>query len=494
MPSSSDRKEDYQKSLKATGITGLAQIFQIAIKIINTKVVAILLGPAGVGIIGLFQSSVVLISTVSGLGLGNSAVRDVAKADKEGDSERISLTIQSLRRLVWITGTAGAIFCLLAGGWLSRISFNSDEYSLSFRILGLMVLLNQVSAGQLALLQGLRKLKELALVSVIGSAAGLAVACPLYWWFGISGIVPALILLSIVPVLVAYFYSSRITLASLPFSLEKFRETALPMLKLGASTMLSSLALVLVMWLIRIMVQRKFGLQGVGQFQAGWGVTTIYLQMIFQAMGRDYYPRLSGHAGDKSGMQKLVNQQLHLALLLGTPLLLLAMTAAPLIIRLLYSSSFQGAVSQLQWLAFGTLFKLISWPLGFVLLALRKSTVYLITECISSAIFLILTIGLTDIFGLDGIGLAYSLNYILYAGIVLISARKFIRFGFDGDSIQFLIISTLACIIVFYSVFVRQNTLIFFTSVTVTTGVSAFYLVKLNQLTGILKSLWVRIR
>ena len=494
MEERSTNKKTYQESLKATSITALAQIVQIAVKMINTKFVAVLLGPLGVGTIGLFQSSISLISTISGLGLGSSAVRDVARAHKEGDWETIGLTIQTLRRLVWITGMAGAIFCLLAGGWLSQISFNSDEHSLSFRILGLMVLFNQVSAGQMALLQGLRMLKEMTLAAVIGTVAGLIFAGPIYWWLGDSGIVPALLVLSMVPVLVAYYFSGKLPLKKWNFSFEKFREIAIPMVKLGASTMLSNLFMLLALWLTRIIVQRKFGLSGVGQFQAGWGVTTIYLQMIFQAMGRDYYPRLSGIAGDNMGMNRLVNEQLHLALLLGTPLLLLAMISAPWIITFLYSSGFQAAISQLQWLAFGTLFKLISWPLGFILLALRKSTVYLVTESLAAALFLLLVLPLIEIFGMNGIGIAYSINYILYFFVVFFAAIKIINFQFDSKSLLLLIISSIFCLFAMYSNFFYPSKLLVFLSVLFSAGLTFFYFKELNQLTGLIQSIWSRFK
>ena len=487
-------KARYQESLKASGISGLAQAIQIILKMANTKLVAILLGPAGVGTIGLFQSGINLVSTISSLGIGNSAVRDIAKANKEENPQEISLTIFTLRRLVWISGLIGALFCLIAGSWLSQLSFNSEEYAWSFRILGLMVLLNQISAGQMALLQGLRRLRELAYVSVIGSAAGLLIAGPIYWWFGISGIVPALLLLSAVPVISAYYFSSRISLKKTSFSKVKFLHKAKPMVTLGVSTMLSGLVLILAMWLIRILVQRKFGLEALGQFQAGWGVTTIYLQLIFQAMGRDYYPKLSGMAGDHLAMNKQVNEQIHLSLLLGTPLLLFAIVAAPWIIKLLYSNGFNGAISQLQWLAFGTIFKLISWPLGFILLALRKSTAYFITESSAAGFLTLLVSWFIDFVGMDGIGLAYAIHYVFYFLLVWILARKFVVFRFDGRSKILLLTSILGCGLIFYIVYCLNELSMFLISVCISVGISIIYFIKLNQLTGIFSLLWKRIR
>jgi PST family polysaccharide transporter len=494
MSNSNKEENSYKSSLKATGITGLAQVIQIIIKIVNTKVIAFLLGPTGVGIIGMFQSTTNLINTISGLGLGSSAVRDIAQAVKQEDDEKISHTILTLRRLVWITGLVGAFFCVLAGPWLSQLSFNSEMYATEFRILGVMVFLSQITAGQMALLQGFRRLKEMAMASVLGGLAGLIFAVPLYWYFGIKGIVPALVILAIVPVVVAWWLAKGIRITRQSISQEKFRQVAIPMVKLGISTMLSGLAFFLSMWLIRILVQRQFGLTAVGQFQAGWGVTTIYLQMIFQAMGRDYFPRLAGMAENPKAMVKQVNEQMHLALLMGTPLLLFAIMGAPWIIQFLYSSKFEEAIPQLQWLALGTLFKLISWPLGFVLLALRKSTVYFFTETFAAAGFLLLSFLLMKPFGLHGVGMAYTLNYILYAIIVLVAARNFIGFQIDKRSLQYLLISLFGIGLVFFSFNVVSQQIFYFLALIISLGISFVYLRKLDQLTGLFKSIWNRIR
>ena len=494
MSNSNKEENSYKSSLKATGITGLAQVIQIIIKIVNTKVIAFLLGPSGVGIIGMFQSTTNLINTISGLGLGSSAVRDIAQAVKQEDDEKISHTLITLRRLVWVTGLLGAFFCLLGGPWLSQISFNSKMYAMEFRILGVMVFLSQITAGQMALLQGFRRLKEMAMASVLGGLAGLIFAIPLYWYFGIKGIVPALVLLAIVPVVVAWWLAKRINFSHHPINKGQFRQFALPMLRLGISTMLSGLAFFLSMWIIRILVQRQFGTAGVGQFQAGWGVTTIYLQMIFQAMGRDYFPRLAGMAENPKAMVKQVNEQMHLALLMGTPLLLIAIIGAPWIIHFLYSSKFEEAIPQLQWLALGTLFKLISWPLGFVLLALRKSTVYFFTETFAAAGFLLLSYLLIKPFGMHGVGMAYTLNYILYVIIVLVAARNFIGFRIDKRSLQYLIISMSGIAFVFFSFNVVSQQLFYFLALIISVGIAFVYLYKLDQLTGFFKSIWNRIR
>ena len=84
--------------LKSTAVFGSAQIIIVLVGIFRTKILAILLGPIGVGISGLYQSVLDLFKTASGLGLGYSGVRDIAEASATKNNNRISVVILTLRR------------------------------------------------------------------------------------------------------------------------------------------------------------------------------------------------------------------------------------------------------------------------------------------------------------------------------------------------------------------------------------------------------------
>ncbi len=94
----------YRSIFKATSLFGGLQVYQILIGIIKSKFIAILLGPAGMGIMGLYQSTLDLIKSISAFGLEQSAVRDISEANGSGNTIRISRTISTVRRLVWLTG------------------------------------------------------------------------------------------------------------------------------------------------------------------------------------------------------------------------------------------------------------------------------------------------------------------------------------------------------------------------------------------------------
>ncbi len=76
--------------MKATALFGGVQIFNIFIQIIRSKVVATLLGPAGMGIMGLLNSTIDIIGKSTNFGLGLSAVKNIAAANSTKNKEQFS--------------------------------------------------------------------------------------------------------------------------------------------------------------------------------------------------------------------------------------------------------------------------------------------------------------------------------------------------------------------------------------------------------------------
>ena len=114
--------------MKATGLFGGTQVFTILCSIIKTKLVAIWLGAEGVGIIGLYNNTVEMISSLTRLGIGTSSVRDLSKAFKSGDESRFAELVSVVRRWIWFTGLLGAVVMLTFAPLLSRYTFGDDTH------------------------------------------------------------------------------------------------------------------------------------------------------------------------------------------------------------------------------------------------------------------------------------------------------------------------------------------------------------------------------
>ena len=200
----------YRSSFMATLLFSGVQIYQILIRIIKSKFVALFIGPAGMGIASLIRSTTDTISAATNLGLNTSSVKTISAANRDGDKMQIARNVIAQRRLIWITGIIGMLVCAILAPIWSQTSFGNSDYILSFVIVSSIILLEQLNKGELALLQGLQKKKQLARANVIGQTLNAAITIPLYYLFGIKAIVAALVSGSVISLFTSLFFSRRI--------------------------------------------------------------------------------------------------------------------------------------------------------------------------------------------------------------------------------------------------------------------------------------------
>ncbi len=204
-----EEQSSYRQIFKATSLFGGVQVFNILIGIVRVKFVAVLLGAAGVGIMGLLNAPLQLIISITGLGIAFSAVRDVSEANGTGDQGKIAVVIKTLGRWSWFTGLLGAVITITLAPLLSKWTFGNHEYTWAFIWLSVTLLLQAISKGQSAILQGTRRLKDMAKAGVIGSLLGLVTSIPLYYLYGLQGIVPAMIITAITGLVLSWYFSDR---------------------------------------------------------------------------------------------------------------------------------------------------------------------------------------------------------------------------------------------------------------------------------------------
>ena len=240
--------------MKATALFGGVQIFNIFIQIIRSKVVATLLGPAGMGIMGLLNSTIDIIGKSTNFGLGLSAVKNIAAANSTKNKEQFSLIVIAFRRLVYLTGLLGMLVGIFLSPWLSLLTFGNKDYTLAFILISSTLLFSQLSKGQRVILQGMRKLKYLARANILGSSISLLITIPLYYSLGIDGIVPGIIVSSLITLIISWFYLNKISINPIKVSWSQTIGQGKSMAKMGFMLALSSLLTVGVSYIIRVSV------------------------------------------------------------------------------------------------------------------------------------------------------------------------------------------------------------------------------------------------
>ncbi|MXV38993.1 oligosaccharide flippase family protein [Flavobacteriaceae bacterium Ap0902] len=443
----SKERSSYRQIMKATSIFGGVQVFDIILKLIRSKIVATLLGPAGMGIIGLLDSTLGLISTATNFGLGTSAIRDISEATNTNNKDKIDRTVSIMKKLVWLTGLLGMVITIILSPLLSKITFGNYDYTIAYIILSLVVLVRQLTSGQNILLRGLRKLPWLAKANILGSIVGLIITVPLYYNFGVDGIVPSLVITALAILGIQYFYGNKVKIDKITLSFKQALAEGKGMLRLGIMLSLSGFISMSVSYFVRVFISQTGDVDDVGLYNAGFSIIGTYVGLIFTAMGTDYYPRLSQVSNDNVESKTIINQQAEIAILILAPILLLFLVYINWIVILLYTEEFTPINDMILYAAIGMLFKAVSWSISYVILAKGNTKLFFWNELAFNAYMLLLNMIGYKYYGLSGLGVSFLITYILYLVQVYILASRKYEFSFNTPFMKIFGIQLLLAIV-----------------------------------------------
>ena len=205
-----ERDESYSHVLKYTGVFGSVQGLNVLIGLVRNKFVAMLLGPGGMGLVSLFNTTVQLLSQATNLGLAMSAVRRISEYYDAGDMQQVERYVKMVRGWCVLTALLGMLVCVVLGPFLSNATFSWGNHTLHFVLLAPAIGMLAITGGETAILKGLRKLGALALVQIIAALASLVIAIPIYYFFWQAGIVPVIVLMAFVTMCATLWFSWRV--------------------------------------------------------------------------------------------------------------------------------------------------------------------------------------------------------------------------------------------------------------------------------------------
>ena len=430
---------DSSRSLiRSMAVIGGAQAINILVSILRIKVLAILLGPTGVGLLSIYSSLQGMIGTAAGLGMGSSGVRQIASVKGEeaklGRVRCVLLAAHLVQGLIAMTGV-----------WLLRTQisdwlFGDRSYSTEVGLIGIAILLALLGTAQTTLLQGMRRIEDLGRVTVYSALVGTGTGLVAVWLYGQSGLIWFIVAQPLAITAIAVRYTRRLPKTNKAnSSLTEIWEVWKPMAKLGMAFMLGGLASTATLLLVRGHITQELGLEAAGHFAAAWGITMTYVGFLLGAMAADYYPRLTEVINDRAASTLLMNDQAQLGLVIGGPVLLLLIGLAPWTINLMYSAEFAPAAELLQWQTVGNVFKLASWALSFSIIAAARSKIFFFMELSFNIVFLLTIWCYLPILGLNAAAIAFLLGYVVYFAVVSTLAH-FLQ-GFRWQRATFMILA-----------------------------------------------------
>jgi PST family polysaccharide transporter len=414
-----ERSDSYRRILFATSAVGGASIINILFGLVRMKVAALVLGTAGVGVIGLLQSLISTGAAAGGLGINQSATRQLAAERADGNEA-------SARRALFV---ATAALAVLTGVlvWVSREPIARlllDDRQLAHAVgwMGLATGLSIAAGSQTAFLAGMGKVGDVARVNILTAMLSTAAALGFLFAFREQAIIPYLLTVPVSSVLAGWVYTLRVPRVADTQSAGLFRQWR-KLFGLGVAIMVGGLIASLAQLAVRGLIAQRVGLDELGLYQAASLISVTYLGFITQAMAADFYPRLSALEPRSPKAGQLINEQTEIALLLGGPVILVMIGLAKLLLSLLYAGEFAAGAGLLRWQMLGDVLRIASWPLGFALLAAGRGKTYVTLELVAFGVFFVATVSLLPFFGIEGAGIGYFIMYVLYVSLLILVGR-----------------------------------------------------------------------
>lgn len=470
-------KKETNNALKITTIFGGAQIIIILSGLFRSKVAALLIGPEGVGISVLYNNILSLMSGFLGLGIGLSAIREIAKEENEEGKLRVANL--SLRFILLLAIISLLIMVALSYSF-SFIQFGNSEYSYGFLCVAVATAFTIMTTGTDAVLKGFRRTKAIALNSLLNAVCSVVTTVILYGIWGKWAIPYAIMVGAIIPFCLSYYQSRDISAKfNKGLSVLNVIERSKPMIILGLMLVISSITTTLVSNTLNLVIRNYGSLVELGLYQAALSISAMSIHLVYVAIANDYYPKLSGCINDLQKMNSAINTQLLVSLLLMAPILAVLSVCSPILIHLFLSTEFMEVSGFIHWIFIGNIFFAVNWCMYYVPLAFGHSKKFMYLEMFNVIMQLVLQIPMYLLWGLNGLSIGMCITFALNALVKYIYVYNIYGVRLAKENIMLLLYLTLLFAILLFAI-IYKNTSVYL-KIAVVGIVVVFSLYKLNK-------------
>lgn len=403
-----EQKSKYTHILKYTGVFGGVQGLGILVSIVRTKLIAVILGAEGMGLMTLFNATIKLVSDSTNFGISMSAVKSLSAYYEEGNIDKQHECIGMIRSWTIFTALLGLWVCIIFSPLLDWFTFDWGDHRLHFVMLSPVVAFTAIYGSELAILKATRQLHSLAIISLSTFAFTLLLSIPLFYWWGESAIIPSMILVAFAQLVVTVYHSYRLYKPSFVFKRSNYRGGT-GMIKLGLAYTLAGILGSAADLIIRSYLNHTDNLGVVGLFNAGYMMTMTYGGLVFTAMETDYFPRLSSITFVGKSLNDVVNRQVEVSLLLVAPMMVSFLLTLPILLPLFYTAKFLPVLGMMQVAVFAVFLRALTLPVAYLPLSRGDSLSYLFLETVYDVLVVLLIIGAYQQWELTGTGFGLAL-------------------------------------------------------------------------------------
>lgn len=410
--------------VKVFSLNAMATLVRMLTGMISVKVVAVIIGPVGIALLGQLNNFNTILLGIANGGIGSGVTKYVAEY-KENDSYIKKILSNALRITVTCTLVISLVM-ILGCVYLSRWILMSDEYYYVFIVFGFTIILYTLNSLLITILNGYKHFKKYVKVNILGTVLGLLYSIALVTTFGLSGaLINAVTFQSVVFFITLYMCRKEYWL-KWEFFREKF-DKCIVQKYLGYSAMtITALALLPVsQLLLRGYVISEISASEAGIWEGMNRISSMYLSIITTAFSIYYLPRLSEIQDNRelhSEVLRCYKFIIPMLLMIGSIIFLLR----HFILWLLFTPSFYAMENLFIWQLMGDFFKISSWLLAYIMVAKAQTKLFITNEIIFGLSYLFLCYIFMRWNGIIGLVQGYLCNYIIYLFYMMFLFRNVI--------------------------------------------------------------------
>ncbi len=398
--------------LTTSVLNGVAVLIKTLTLFVLNKILAVYLGPTGYAALGQFQNFIQMVTTFAGSAINTAVIKYTAEYHEDQNRQRAIW--KTAGSLVFLFSLIFAILILIFQSQLSLYIFHTLEYQNVFVWFAVFLVFFNFNTLFLAILNGKKEILKLVIANIAGSLFALIITSILAIKLHLYGALIALSIYQSIAFIVTLFLCYRAKWFK--FS-SLFGKIDLEITKKFSSfvwmALVSAICVPLSQMLIRAYLSREFGLAYAGYWEAMIRLSTVYLMLVTTILGVYYLPRLS-----ELKMLDEIKKEIYLGYKFLFPLAvvggIIVFVLRDWIINVLFSPSFAPMQSLFFWQMMGDALKIGSWILAYLMLSKAMTKLYISTEIIFTVSLLVLTYVCTQVFGFEGVSIAYLVNYGMY--------------------------------------------------------------------------------
>lgn len=413
--------------VKVFSLTSISTLVRMLTGLISVKVVATIIGPSGVALVGQLNNFATIILSLSTGGINSGITKYIA--EYKNDNSLVKDCLSTAFKIIVLCSLIVGLFLIAFNSYLSQYIMLTDEYGYIFIIFGVTVLFYALNMGITSVINGFKEFKKFVKINIAGSIIGVIFTITLVLIWGLKGaLISAVTFQSIMLFITLWMIRKASWMKWSNFKNRINKNIAKKYFGYSLMAFTSAATVPVSQMLLRGYVITEISATEAGWWEAMNRISNMYLMVITTSFSVYYLPRLSELTNNDELRHEIFKSYKLIipSLIIGFSLIYFLRF---FVISLLFTEDFQPMENLFIWQLCGDFFKMASWLLAYLMVAKAMTKWFISTEIGFSLLFVILGFYFIKINGVVGITQAYLINYILYLFIMIFIFRKLLYNG-----------------------------------------------------------------